>query len=89
MQINPRALLFGHSTSVTCLSKASASSEKQYMVSASESGWVGALYTQTWRLFDTKQYDIKCVVCKEELALLLHETLWVAHYTSVHIMQIV
>ncbi|XP_060791364.1 WD repeat-containing protein 7 isoform X2 [Neoarius graeffei] len=38
LEINPRALLFGHSTSVTCLSKASASSEKQYMVSASESG---------------------------------------------------
>ncbi|NWJ03483.1 WDR7 protein, partial [Crypturellus undulatus] len=36
--INPRALLFGHTASVTCLSKASASSEKQYIVSASESG---------------------------------------------------
>nr|XP_054508318.1 WD repeat-containing protein 7 [Agelaius phoeniceus] len=38
LQINPRALLFGHTASVTCLSKASASSEKQYIVSASESG---------------------------------------------------
>ncbi|NXL16626.1 WDR7 protein, partial [Setophaga kirtlandii] len=38
LQINPRALLFGHTASVTCLSKASASGEKQYIVSASESG---------------------------------------------------
>uniref|UniRef100_A0A3B4BSR5 WD repeat domain 7 n=1 Tax=Pygocentrus nattereri TaxID=42514 RepID=A0A3B4BSR5_PYGNA len=38
LEINPRALLFGHTTSITCLSKASASSDKQYMVSASESG---------------------------------------------------
>ncbi|KAI2651660.1 WD repeat-containing protein 7 [Labeo rohita] len=36
--INPRALLFGHTASVTCLSKASAGSDKQYLVSASESG---------------------------------------------------
>uniref|UniRef100_A0A8B9TJ08 WD repeat-containing protein 7 n=1 Tax=Anas platyrhynchos TaxID=8839 RepID=A0A8B9TJ08_ANAPL len=33
LEINPRALLFGHTASVTCLSKASASSEKQYVVS--------------------------------------------------------
>ncbi|KAI4880880.1 hypothetical protein NFI96_015353 [Prochilodus magdalenae] len=38
LEINPRALLFGHTASITCMSKASASSDKQYMVSASESG---------------------------------------------------
>uniref|UniRef100_A0A3Q2FMN5 WD repeat domain 7 n=1 Tax=Cyprinodon variegatus TaxID=28743 RepID=A0A3Q2FMN5_CYPVA len=31
-------MLFGHTSSITCLSKASNSSDKQYMVSASESG---------------------------------------------------
>ncbi|KTF73061.1 hypothetical protein cypCar_00049573 [Cyprinus carpio] len=36
--INPRALLFGHTASVTCLSRATAGSDKQYLVSASESG---------------------------------------------------
>uniref|UniRef100_A0A3B3E0C2 WD repeat domain 72 n=1 Tax=Oryzias melastigma TaxID=30732 RepID=A0A3B3E0C2_ORYME len=40
LQICPRAMLFGHTASITCLSKASASSDKQYIVSASESGWV-------------------------------------------------
>lgn len=39
-QICPRAMLFGHTASITCLSKASACSDKQYIVSASESGWV-------------------------------------------------
>ncbi|XP_036384609.1 WD repeat-containing protein 7 isoform X1 [Megalops cyprinoides] len=38
LEINPRALLFGHTSSITCLSKASAGSDKQYIVSASESG---------------------------------------------------
>lgn len=38
-QICPRAMLFGHTASITCLSKASACSDKQYIVSASESGW--------------------------------------------------
>ncbi|XP_038646492.1 WD repeat-containing protein 7 isoform X5 [Scyliorhinus canicula] len=38
LEIIPRALLFGHTSSITCLSKANASSEKQYVVSASESG---------------------------------------------------
>lgn len=38
LEINPRALLFGHTASVTCLSKASAGSDKQYLVSASENG---------------------------------------------------
>ena len=37
-QICPRAMLFGHTASITCLSKASACSDKQYIVSASESG---------------------------------------------------
>ena len=37
-QICPRAILFGHTASITCLAKASACSDKQYMVSASESG---------------------------------------------------
>uniref|UniRef100_W5M7M9 WD repeat domain 7 n=1 Tax=Lepisosteus oculatus TaxID=7918 RepID=W5M7M9_LEPOC len=37
-QITPRALLFGHMASITCLSKASSGSDKQYIVSASESG---------------------------------------------------
>nr|XP_015217339.1 PREDICTED: WD repeat-containing protein 7 [Lepisosteus oculatus] len=36
--ITPRALLFGHMASITCLSKASSGSDKQYIVSASESG---------------------------------------------------
>lgn len=40
LQICPRAMLFGHTASITCLSKASACSDKQYIVSASESGWV-------------------------------------------------
>ncbi|KAG8131228.1 putative WD repeat-containing protein [Naja naja] len=31
LEINPRALLFGHTASITCLSKASSSSEKQYI----------------------------------------------------------
>ncbi|XP_074064126.1 WD repeat-containing protein 7 isoform X2 [Macrotis lagotis] len=38
LEINPRALLFGHTASITCLSKACASSDRQYVVSASESG---------------------------------------------------
>ena len=38
MQICPRAMLFGHTASITCLSKASLGSDKQYIVSASESG---------------------------------------------------
>lgn len=38
LQICPRAMLFGHTASITCLSKASACSDKQYIVSASESG---------------------------------------------------
>ncbi|XP_010023262.1 PREDICTED: WD repeat-containing protein 7-like, partial [Nestor notabilis] len=38
LQLNPRALLFGHTGSITCLAKASASSDKQHVVSASESG---------------------------------------------------
>lgn len=37
-QICPRAMLFGHTASITCLSKASTCSDKQYIVSASESG---------------------------------------------------
>lgn len=37
-QICPRAMLFGHTASITCLSKANACSDKQYIVSASESG---------------------------------------------------
>ncbi|KAM7369368.1 hypothetical protein PAMP_013640 [Pampus punctatissimus] len=36
--ICPRAMLFGHTASITCLSKASVCSDKQYIVSASESG---------------------------------------------------
>ncbi|XP_065519802.1 WD repeat-containing protein 7-like isoform X1 [Lathamus discolor] len=35
LQVNPRALLFGHSASITCLAKAG---DKQHIVSASESG---------------------------------------------------
>ncbi|XP_069780050.1 WD repeat-containing protein 7 isoform X2 [Narcine bancroftii] len=38
IEIIPRALLFGHTSSITCLSKANASSDKQYVASASESG---------------------------------------------------
>uniref|UniRef100_A0A7N8XH26 WD repeat domain 7 n=1 Tax=Mastacembelus armatus TaxID=205130 RepID=A0A7N8XH26_9TELE len=36
LEICPRAMLFGHTASITCLSKASACSDKQYIVSASE-----------------------------------------------------
>lgn len=32
-------MLFGHTASITCLSKASACSDKQFIVSAAESGW--------------------------------------------------
>ena len=40
LQICPRAMLFGHTAAITCLAKASACTDKQYIVSASESGWV-------------------------------------------------
>ncbi|KAM4643450.1 LOW QUALITY PROTEIN: WD repeat-containing protein 7 [Amazona ochrocephala] len=38
LQVNPRALLFGHSGAITCLAKASAAGAQRYIASASESG---------------------------------------------------
>ncbi|XP_078738105.1 WD repeat-containing protein 7-like isoform X1 [Lampetra fluviatilis] len=38
LQISPRALLFGHSSAITCLSRASDGPEEVYIVSASENG---------------------------------------------------
>uniref|UniRef100_A0A8B9J163 WD repeat domain 7 n=1 Tax=Amazona collaria TaxID=241587 RepID=A0A8B9J163_9PSIT len=38
LRVNPRALLFGHSASITCLAKASAAGAQRYIASASESG---------------------------------------------------
>ncbi|CAL9683307.1 unnamed protein product [Knipowitschia caucasica] len=38
LEMCPRAMLFGHTSSITCLAKASACAEKQYIVSASENG---------------------------------------------------
>ena len=38
LQICPRAMLFGHTAAITCLAKASTCTDKQYIVSASESG---------------------------------------------------
>lgn len=50
-QICPRAMLFGHTASITCLSKASACSDKQYIVSASESGYVCSHHTHIYQKF--------------------------------------
>lgn len=63
LQICPRAMLFGHTASITCLAKASACSDKQYIVSASENGWVQAFITQTiiiWCGFDF--FDVQTIV---------------------------
>lgn len=43
LEVNPRALLFGHTAAITCLSKACASGDKQYTVSASANGSTSSL----------------------------------------------
>ncbi len=80
-QICPRAMLFGHTASITCLSKASACSDKQYIVSASESGWVHFCYTHLslgngWKF---SHYLLTFMPMKGRVRCLGHKTLLEFH----------
>lgn len=69
-QICPRAMLFGHTASITCLCKANACSDKQYIVSASESGWVHSYHAHlsevSYIVIAWKKVIVSCHVYKKK-----------------------